>query len=466
VGATGETTAPTRRDGWTSSLVVRLALAFLAVALGALAVLTVITLLSARGGLSQLAESQQDATVERVAALTGQAYEDAGGWSGADLHPAVAVAAADGATLTVRDADGSRLPVRPMREMHGGMTQRMHGHAPDAEGLPVERAVLAGDEVVGTVELRFPIDEGARAELQLRDALTRNVLLAAGLAAVLAVVAAAVVAGRLTRPLTRLTTTVEAVAAGNHAARSRTRDAPGELGLLGDAVDRMAETLERQEQLRRVLVADVAHELRTPLAIALGECDAMLDGVVATDAERLGSVREEILRLSRLVEDLEALAAAESATLQLEFEPVDLGEVVHDLLTVHAPRLEEHGVELRTRIGSGAVEGDPLRLGQIVTNLLTNARKFTPPGGHVDVEVASDGGFVTCVVTDDGPGIPAQELPHVFERFWQGRAAATTGGSGVGLAVAAELARAHGGVVEAGNAPGRGARFTLRLPAV
>jgi two-component system, OmpR family, sensor histidine kinase BaeS len=352
-----------------------------------------------------------------------------------------------------------------MREMGGGMMQRMHGRTSEPDGPPVEQPVLLDGEAVGEVELRFPVDEGARAELQLRDALTRNVLLAAGLAAVLALAAAAVVAGRLTRPLTRLTTTVEAVAAGDRSARSRTHDAPGELGLLGVAVDRMADTLERQEQLRRALVADVAHELRTPLAIALGESDAMLDGVVELDEERLRSVREEIVRLGRLVEDLEALAAAESATLQLEFERVDLAGLVEDLLSVHAPRLREHGVEVRPRIAPAVVEGDPLRLGQIVTNLLTNAGKFSPPGGHVDVEVGSDGGVATVVVTDDGPGIPPEELPHVFERFWRGSAAATTGGSGVGLAVAAELARAHGGAVETVNVPGRGACFTLRLPA-
>jgi two-component system, OmpR family, sensor histidine kinase BaeS len=462
---TRETTGlPPAARGGRSRLAVRLALAFLVVALGALAVLTVVTLLSARGGFSELAEQRQQATLDRVAVLVAQAYEDAGGWSGADLHPAAAVAAADGAQLAVRDVDGRRLPRGPMRDM-GGMMQRMHGRAPEALGPPVEQPVLVGGEAIGTVEVHFPLEEGARAELELRDALTRNVLLAAGLAAVLALGAATVVAGRLTRPLTRLTGTVEAVAAGDRSARSGAHAAPGELGVLGGAVDRMADTLERQEQLRRALVADVAHELRTPLAIALGECDAILDGIVDLDAERLRSVREEIVRLSRLVEDLEAMAAAESATLHLELEPLDLADVVEDLLTVHAPRLRERGLEVHERLEPAAVEGDRVRLGQIVTNLLTNAGKFSPAGGRVDIEVATEGAFAVCAVTDDGPGVPPDELPHVFERFWQGSAAAGAGGSGVGLAVAAELARAHGGGVEVVNAPGRGARFTVRLPA-
>ena len=458
-----------------SPLTVRLAVAFLAVALGALAVLTVITLVTARGGFSELTDRQQQATVERVAALAAAAYEQAGGWERADLHPAVAVAAADGAGVTVRDPAGEQVPFAPMAgmgpmdEMDGRgamdeMMSRMHGPAPEQAGPSVEQAVEVDGEVVGSVAVRFAVDESARAELQLRDALTRNVLVAAGLAGVVALAATGLVAGRLTRPLTRLTATVEAVAAGDRSVRSRAHDAPGELGALAGAVDRMADTLDRQEQVRRALVADVAHELRTPLAVALGECDAILDGVVEPDPVRLASVREEIVRLGRLVADLEALAAAESATLQMEPEPLDLGEVVDDVLALHGPRLREQGLELRVHREPAAVVGDALRLGQIVTNLISNAGKFSPAGGCIDVEVATDGEMAVCTVTDDGPGIPADEQDHLFERFWQGRAAADTGGSGIGLAVAAELARAHDGHLEATNAPGRGARFILWLP--
>lgn len=449
-----------------SPLTVRLAVAFLAVALGALAVLTVITLVTARGGFSELTDRQQEATAERVVALTAAAYEQAGGWDRADLHPAVAVAAADGADVSVRDGAGEQVPVTPMAGMGpmDEMMSGMHGPAADPAGPSVEQAIEVDGEVVGSVAVRFAVDESARAELQLRDALTRNVLIAAGLAGVVALAATGLVAGRLTRPLTRLTDTVEAVAAGDRNVRSEARGAPGELGALAGAVERMADSLDRQEQVRRALVADVAHELRTPLAVALGECDAILDGVVEPDPERLASVREEIVRLSRLVADLEALAAAEAATLQMESEPLDLGEVVDDVLALHGPRLREQGHELRVRLEPAAVTGDALRLGQIVTNLLTNAGKFNPPGGRIDVEVGTDVEVAVCAVTDDGPGIPADEQAHLFERFWQGRAAADTGGSGIGLAVAAELARAHHGRIEVANVPGRGARFVLRLP--
>jgi len=453
----------TPRAGRISPLTARLAFAFVAVALAAIAALTVVTLVAARGGVSQLTERQQQVTVERAATLAAAAYEQAGGWDGADLRPAVAVASTEGGRLTVVDASGTPVELAHAGEMRG-MMERMHGgRRGDATGSPLIEPVTVDGREVGAVQVRFPVEATTSVAGELGDTLTRNVLAGAGMAALLALAAAWFVASRLTRPLTRLTDTVEAVAAGDRTARSDATGEPGELGALARSVDRMADTLERQDELRRALVADVAHELRTPLAIALGECDAMVDGVSDFDPERLASIREEIVRLARLVEDLEALAAAESAGLQLDLEPVDLAEVVADLLTLHGPRLSDAGLYLDVDLQEAPVVGDPLRLGQIVTNLLTNATKFTPPGGRIEVDV-TDGDPVALRVTDDGPGIPEEDLPHVFERFWRGTSVLGTSGSGVGLAVVAELARVHGGHVEASNATGRGARFTVYLP--
>ncbi|MFP4636284.1 MAG: ATP-binding protein [Nitriliruptoraceae bacterium] len=463
-----------------SPLAARLAIAFVGVALAAVAVLTVLTLLAARGGVSELVERQHQQAAERTAALLGDAHEQADGWEDAELRPALAVASSEGASTTILDADGAPIGIDTTDEMRH-MRQRMHGPAgapgggptdPPSEGLadppletshPVEVPIEAEGREVGTLEVRFPTGPQASAAAQLGDALTRNVLTAAGVASLLALLTAGVVATRVTRPLTRLTSTVEAVAAGDRGTRSLTADAPGELGTPGAAVDRMADTLERQDELRRALIADVAHERRTPLAIALGECDALLDGVSEPDPERLASIREEIARLARLVGDLEALAAAESAGLHLDLEALDLGVLVEDLLTLHAPRLRDDGHHLDVEVEGAPVRGDALRLGQIVTNMLTNAAKFSPPDGRITVRV-TDGDPVTLEVIDDGPGIPDEELPHVFDRFWQGEAGRRTGGSGVGLAVVAELARAHDGRVHARNVPGRGAAFTLELP--
>ncbi len=452
-------TAPARR---VSPLTARLAIAFVGVALAAVAVLTVLTLLAAQGGVSQLVDQQRQEVVERAASLAGGAYEQAGGWEQAELHSVMAVALTEGGAVTLVDADGVPVDLDHPGAMRR-MMERMHGVPREPAGPAVRAPVLADGQEVGTLEVRFPDASGVSAASQLGAALTRNVLAAAGLAGVLALVTAAVVASRVTRPLTQLTETVEAVAAGDRTARSGAVDAPGELGTLSRSVDAMADTLERQEELRRALVADVAHELRTPLAVALGECDALIDGVSEPDPDRLASIREEIVRLARLVGDLEALAAAESAGLQLETEPLDLADVVDNLVALREPRLRADGIHLDVELQSAPVEGDPLRLGQIVTNLLDNAAKFSPPEGRITVHVR-DGDPVVLEVIDDGPGVPDEEQAYVFDRFWRGQAAATSAGSGVGLAVVAELARAHAGRARVRNLDGRGAAFTIELP--
>jgi signal transduction histidine kinase len=226
----------------------------------------------------------------------------------------------------------------------------------------------------------------------------------------------------------------------------------------------MAETIEREDELRRSFAADVAHELRTPLAIAQGELEALIDGIAEPSPERLRSLHEEMLRLGRVVEDVETLAAAEAARFRLERLPLDLAEVVSE--TVEQLRAQADGahLELTARLQPAIVEADRTRVEQIVRNLVGNSLKFTPAGGSVTVSVKAEAGEARLIIEDTGPGLADDELPHVFERFWRGHSGRTAPGSGVGLAVAAELARAHGGTIEAGNRPGGGAHFTVTFP--
>jgi two-component system sensor histidine kinase BaeS len=226
----------------------------------------------------------------------------------------------------------------------------------------------------------------------------------------------------------------------------------------------MADNLDRQEQLRRDLVADVAHELRTPIAILQAGHEALLDGVAEPTPEQLGSLRDEVLRLGRMVGDLQELAAADAAALHLTLRECDLADVAADAASSLAGRFEAAGVSLRHELQPVAVRADRGRLRQVVTNLLTNALKFTPGGGTVTVAAGPTGTKAVLTVTDTGVGIPADELPSIFERFWRGRQAAQISGSGIGLAIAAELAKAHGGELAARSAPGQGTTVTLTLP--
>jgi two-component system sensor histidine kinase BaeS len=226
----------------------------------------------------------------------------------------------------------------------------------------------------------------------------------------------------------------------------------------------MARSLRHEDQLRRDMVADIAHELRTPVTILQGGTEELLDGIADPDPARLTSLHDETLRLGRLVDDLATLAAAQAAALTLQRAPADLGKIAAAAADALESQFTEAGLTLNLDTPEAAVSADEARITQIVTNLLTNAVKYTPPGGQVTLTTRADADAARLTVADTGPGIPAADLPHVFERFWRGTGAKGRSGAGIGLAVAAELAAAHGGTLTAASPPGGGAVFTLTLP--
>ena len=249
----------------------RLALAFVVVAVLAVALLAVLTLIATGTQVSGLAASQQQDTASSVAVALGQAYRGGGGWGQADLRPAYTVAASAGARLRVLDQRGQVVvpegfdPSQMMAGMMGG--SHMGGGMPGPVGEPVQAAVTVGGARVGTAVLRFGGGGLPAAEQRVRSGLEQTVVLGAGLAAVLALVVSWFIARRITGPLVRLTQTVALVESGQHGARSGLASAPGEIGELAAAFDRMAGALDREDLLRQQLLADVAHELRTPITI-------------------------------------------------------------------------------------------------------------------------------------------------------------------------------------------------------
>jgi len=226
----------------------------------------------------------------------------------------------------------------------------------------------------------------------------------------------------------------------------------------------MADTRDRQDQLRRDLVADVAHELRTPVAVLQAGHEALLDGITEPTPDQLASLRDEVLRLARMVGDLQTLAAADAAVLHLTRRPCDLASIAAAAADSLAGQFEVAGIILERRLTPVVIDADQRWLHQVITNLLTNALKFTAAGGRVTVEAGPTGSKAVLTVTDTGTGIPADELPRIFDRFWRGRQAMQLSGSGIGLAVAAELARAHDGQLTARSQPGQGTEMTLTLP--
>lgn len=299
---------------------------------------------------------------------------------------------------------------------------------------------------------------------QARTAILRTVGTAAALALLLAAAAALLLSRMISRPLVGLAAAARAVEQGVPDATKLLRPGPGELGQVSRAFNQMADTLRREDELRRSLVADVAHELRTPVTILRGQTEQLLDGLAEPSTDRLASLHEEVLRLDRLVEDLATLSAAEAAGLRMERRPVALDEVLTSAANAMRPQYGNAEIDLTVRTEPARGYGDPQRLTQVFGNLLGNAAKFTPPGGSVHVELRPEGYQAVITVADTGPGIPEADRPHVFDRFWRGQSAGRRSGTGIGLAVVAELVAAHAGTVTVSGGPGGGALFTVRLP--
>ncbi len=380
-----------------ASLAARLAAAFVGVAVIAVATLALVMLVTTRTETRRLSDQDRAGAARRAAAALARAYAAAGSWDAADTAPAGAVAARDEAVLVVRDGQGA-VVIGPGRGRGGGLRAGSHASR-------VTAPVTVAGRRVGTAELRFPTGLGA-AEQRLRDSLADAVLVGSAIAVAIALLAAGLVWRRLSAPLRRLTGAARRLRSGELGARAGGAQAPGELGELAAAFDAMAATLEREDEARRRLVADLSHEVRTPLTILRGNLEELIDGIEAPTPARLASLHEEVLRLESLVEQLDALRRAGAPVLAMDSTSVDLAELTATQLEALSPQFAAKGVQMHTELATARLRGDRAKLGQVIANLLSNALKFAPGDGRVDVAVGAVNGIVQLEVSDDGPGDP------------------------------------------------------------
>jgi two-component system OmpR family sensor kinase/two-component system sensor histidine kinase BaeS len=351
-----------------------------------------------------------------------------------------------------------------------------------AAGVPLS----VGEQRVGTILVGSMIEPALN---PLDQDFLRSVNLAVLLSAI-AVGAVALVLGsifffHITAPVRDLTQAAESIATGDldHQVTVRTGD---EIGRLGQAFNTMAGSLNRAEALRRQMVADIAHELRTPLSLVQGNLEAILDGMYELNLENVASVHEETLVLTQLVNDLRDLSLAEAGRLQLEQERVDMTDLVAQSAERFRVQAAEQGVGFDTKLAPALppVQGDQRRLGQVLTNLLSNALRYTPVGGHVTVSARQVSGdeeigdstsengrqsaspMLIISVADTGQGIPEEDISLVFERFYRAdrSRARTSGGTGLGLAIARQIVEAHGGRIWVEALPDQGSTFYFTLP--
>jgi signal transduction histidine kinase len=265
---------------------------------------------------------------------------------------------------------------------------------------------------------------------------------------------------RFAAPIAEVMEAADRVAAGEYRTRVE-EQGPPDVRRLAQAFNEMTERLGTSEERRRQLLADVTHELRTPLSVIRANLEALIDGLYPTDEAHLRSVLEETTVMSRLLDDLQTLSTAEAGVLRLHLEPTEPAELIDAAIESFAAKARERNVDLRSEVEAGlpTIEVDRLRVGEVLANILTNALRHTPAGGRSTVAAELVGGEVRFVVSDTGPGIAPEQLPHVFDRFSR---SPDSPGAGLGLAIAKTLVEAHGGRIRAeSGATGTTISFTL-----
>jgi two-component system sensor histidine kinase BaeS len=439
------------------SLGARLTLTFVGVALLTIALVTTAAFIGTGRGLSSLTSQDRESVSAEVESSLAEAYRSAGGWEGADLTAALALASTAGASLQVFDAQGAAV----MRSSGAGNgAGHGPGHGPEGETVSATPVVVDG-AVVGSFRLAFRTSAYSLA----RGIAWWWIIGAAVLALAIAVGVAYLVTSRVSRPLTAVAATARRFAGGDRTARTGV-DAVGELGDVARALDEMADEVASAEQLRRRAASDIAHELRTPLTSLQAGLEEIRDGLLEPDPVVISQLHDQTLRLGRIVEDLSALSAVEGGALRLQRRPVDLADLARNQAALEEPRIRASDMDLRIDMPEKPVTvmGDADRLGQVVSNLLSNAARYCRAGDTVTVGVAASDGQARLEVSDTGPGISPDDLPHVFDRLWRGQGADRVGGSGIGLAVVRELVTAHGGQVEATSDGRSGTCITVILP--
>jgi len=337
---------------------------------------------------------------------------------------------------------------------------------PDLTEEQVMRPVVVDDRTVGWIA-RSPYRRlTSAADLSFQQEQQRAVLLIAGFALALAAVIALVLARAFLQPIRRVADATHRLAAGDYATRVAigSRD---ELGRLAEDFNRLAEALARNEELRRRFMADVSHELRTPIAVLRAGLEALEDGVRPLTRESVASLQGEVAALGKLVEDLYQLALADVGALSYRKERIDIAAVLEQSVEPFAARLAERRLSLERKFDAGVkVMADGDRLAQAFRNLLENSARYTDAGGRLRISTGRANGRVAIDFEDSAPGVPADTLPHLFERFYrvEGSRSRANGGAGLGLAIVRSVVEAHGGAIEAGASPLGGVRVTITLP--
>lgn len=420
-----------------------------------------------RGEIERYEEIREQIYIVETQEVLAGHYHDHGSWDGVQ-YVAGNMSAVSGSRIILTDVAGvvitdSNNELRAGQQFQPDSTDALRGNyfvvfsedweEPITLTLHMEPGQLDGDD--------------AGSPQALAAAINRFLILGGLLAGAIALLLTFVLSRRMSSPIGALAAAARRLGSGELSQRVRLRE-KGEVQELAQAFNTMAADLEHAEQLRRNLVADVAHELRTPLSNIQGYLEAIHDGVMKPDVATIRSLNEEAVLLSKLVDELQELSLAEAGELKMVFQTEDVADLIKQAVTSWQPQVAAKGISLSADLSEKlpSVKIDWQRVNQVLYNLLENAVSHTGKGGTIVVAAARQGNWVEVSVSDTGEGIPAADLPNVFERFYRvdrSRARAT-GGSGLGLTIAKRMVEAHGGRVEARSKLGRGSRFSFTVP--
>jgi two-component system sensor histidine kinase BaeS len=431
----------------------RLAVAILCVSLATMATVLAIVGATIASDVRSLATHEGDEVTRALASASAVAYS-ASGWDREDLHTVLHLVAQAGVAAQVRGRARQVIFSSP-------------GFAQFPAGQVHRQPVVARGSTIGSVTVKFD-HRGLAAAIRQYESLRWHVgIVAAASSALVGLVVSLLVSRTLTAPVDRLIATARAMEAGDRAARVGKVRGIAEVRELSQAFDQMAEALGEQARQRRQMAGDLAHELRAPISVLQATLESMQDGITQPTPASLGTLRDEVLRLARMTDDLRVLASEQSAELQLELGRHDLAAIAAEVADSLAGSFRAADVDLVRRLSPIDVVCDARRMHEVALNLVDNALKFTPAGGSVALETGPaplTSRRAILRVSDTGIGIPPDELPHVSQRFFRGQQAMDVSGSGIGLAIVAQLVRAHHGRVNIVSEPGGGTQVSILLP--
>jgi len=458
------------------SLRTKLTAAFLAVTLILFGTISIFANYILESQFKDYVITQQELKNSTLIATVESHYSDWGGkWDVAGLEDIGVNALGEGLMIRVMDQDGKVLWDAMVHNsgmcatIIKDMGQMMQSRDASFQGGYVEKIypVSKDGSIFGTVAVGYygPYAYSAN-DIKFLDTLNRFMQFAALIAAALSLILGLYMARQLSTPIKRVTVVSGQIAKGNFNDRIKENSTTIEILELAESINSLAETLEKQEVLRKRLTADVAHELRTPLATLQSHIEAMLDGVWEPDAARLISCHEETQRLSKIVNSLEQLARYESENLILDKKNFLVTELIKRTVTSLETVLKAKDITLETKGTDQEIVADEDKISQILVNLIANAIKYTPEGGTITIETLGFEHQVSITVSDTGIGISPDDLPNIFERFFRAdqSRAQQTGGSGIGLAIVKSLVDAHHGSIIVKSEIGKGSSFETILP--